>query len=137
MLGMTFAKMEELGGIQWPCNEEHPNGTPRLYTDGHFPTDPDYCESWGTEMATGRSRTRRQFQQIAANGRAILYGVEWAPPPEMPDSQHPLMLNTGRVVYHWHTRTKTGRSPNLQLAAPDGYVEIGPADAARFRHCTG
>ncbi len=42
------------------------------------------------------------------------------------------MLITGRVVYHFHTRTKTGRSAALNERAPHPYVEIHPADAARL-----
>ena len=38
MSGMTYKKMEQLRGIQWPCNEQYPNGKERLYTDGMFPT---------------------------------------------------------------------------------------------------
>ncbi|HZR46092.1 MAG TPA: molybdopterin dinucleotide binding domain-containing protein, partial [Candidatus Manganitrophaceae bacterium] len=41
-------------------------------------------------------------------------------------------LTTGRVVCHFHTRTKTGRSKPLQDAAPDAFVEIAPADAERL-----
>jgi anaerobic selenocysteine-containing dehydrogenase len=41
------------------------------------------------------------------------------------------MLTTGRVVYHFHTRTKTGRSPALNAAAPEAYVQIAEEDAAR------
>jgi ferredoxin-nitrate reductase len=40
------------------------------------------------------------------------------------------MLTTGRVVYHWHTRTKTGRSPELNAAEPDVFVEIARDDAS-------
>lgn len=95
MSAMTYEKMEASGGIQWPCNAEHPEGTPRLYTDFVFPTDPGYCESWGKNIETGRPRTRQEFQALGANGRAILYGVEWAPPPEVPDDEFPFLLNNG------------------------------------------
>lgn len=130
MSGMTYAKMEELGGIQWPCNEEFPSGKERLYTDGVFNTQLEYAESYGRDMLTGRSRTREEFKQLGADGKAILYGFHWAPMPEHPDAEYPFFLNTGRIVYHWHTRTKTGRAPLLQMNAPEGYAEIHPADAA-------
>ncbi|MBH8605882.1 molybdopterin oxidoreductase family protein [Thermoactinomyces sp. CICC 10522] len=129
MSGMTYDKMEKLGGIQWPCNEEHPNGTIRLYSDFHFHTEVDDAESYGHDLLTGRSRTREEFIKLNANGRAILYAADWAPPPEMPDRDYPFYLNTGRIVYHWHTRTKTGRAPLLHMAAPEAYVEIHPKDA--------
>src|SRR6185436_6651770 len=54
---------------------------------------------------------------------------EYLPPTEEPDTSYPFMLTTGRLVYHWHTRTKTGRSPELNAAAPDVFVEMSPDDA--------
>jgi ferredoxin-nitrate reductase len=47
----------------------------------------------------------------------------------MPDDDYPLSLATGRTVYHFHTRTKTGRAPELDAAAPEPWVELAPADA--------
>lgn len=132
MSGMTYQKMEELGGIQWPCNEQYPNGKKRLYTDSSFPTFVDEAESYGRELLTGRARTREEFQALGAKGRAILYGFDWAPPLEFPTEEYPFELNTGRNVYQWHTRTKTARSPILHLAAPEGYVEINPIDAQKL-----
>jgi anaerobic selenocysteine-containing dehydrogenase len=41
-------------------------------------------------------------------------------------------LTTGRVVYHFHTRTKTGRSKELHDAAPDAFVQISEQDAAKY-----
>lgn len=137
MSGMTYDKMEKLGGIQWPCNEEFPKGKERLYTDFQFHTHPDYAESYGMNMITGRARTEEEFKQLNPNGRAILYGVDWAPPPEHPNSEFPFQINTGRVVFHWHTRTKTGRAPILQLNAPEGYAEIHPIDANKLNIETG
>jgi ferredoxin-nitrate reductase len=137
MSAMTYEKMEKLGGIQWPCNEQFPNGKERLYTDGTFNTYVDYAESYGKDIITGRSRTREEFEQLNANGRAILYGIEWSPPPEVPNQEYPYFLNTGRNVFHWHTRTKTGRAPILQMASPVGYAEIHPADAEKLSAKTG
>lgn len=129
MSGMTYEKMEQLGGIQWPCNDKYPNGRERLYTDGRFHTFVDEAESYGRELLTGRARTREEFEALQTNGKAILYGFDWAPPLELPSEEYPYELNTGRLVYQWHTRTKTGRAPMLHLAAPEGYVEIHPEDA--------
>lgn len=129
MSGMTYDKMEQLGGIQWPCNDQYPNGKERLYTDGRFPTHVDEAESFGRDIITGRARTKEEFEALQANGRAILYGIDWAPPLESPTEEFPYELNTGRIVYQWHTRTKTGRAPMLHLASPEGYVEINPTDA--------
>lgn len=90
----------------------------------------DDAESYARHLTTGRARTRREFEGIGADGRAIIYAADWAPPPEIPDPAYPLHLNTGRLVYHWHTRTKTARNPHLHLLAPEAYAEINPVDAA-------
>jgi anaerobic selenocysteine-containing dehydrogenase len=50
----------------------------------------------------------------------------------LPSDEYPLLLNTGRTVYQWHTRTKTGRAPELQEAAPEAWVELAPEDAERL-----
>jgi anaerobic selenocysteine-containing dehydrogenase len=62
----------------------------------------------------------------------MIKAADYVPPAEQPDDDYPLWLTTGRDVYHWHTRTKTGRSPELRAAAPDVYVQISEADAARY-----
>ncbi|OIK13347.1 hypothetical protein BIV59_06205 [Bacillus sp. MUM 13] len=64
-----------------------------------------------------------------ASGRAILHPTRYLPPAEQPNEEYPIWLTTGRLVWHWHTRTKTGRSPYLQMAAQHGYVEINKEDA--------
>jgi len=63
-------------------------------------------------------------------GRAILKPANYRPPLEEPDREYPFFLTTGRVVYHFHTRTKTGRTPELVEAAPDVWVELHEEDAA-------
>ena len=60
----------------------------------------------------------------------MLKGAEYLPAHEPPDEHFPLQLITGRTIYHFHTRTKTGRAPELQAAAPQVWVEICAADAA-------
>jgi ferredoxin-nitrate reductase len=47
--GMSYEKLTGGSGIQWPCNEEYPFGKERLFDDGKFFTDTDYCESFGHE----------------------------------------------------------------------------------------
>src|SRR5205085_1335902 len=51
---------------------------------------------------------------------------------EEPDDDYPFFLTTGRVVYHFHTRTKTGRSAELRQAAPEPYVQLNAQDAERL-----
>jgi ferredoxin-nitrate reductase len=130
--GITYDKLRGGSGIQWPCNEEAPDGTERLYTDGIFPTGTDVTQDYGHELTTGASFTEAEHRALAAQGRAILKVAEWVPGREMPDDDYPFALNTGRTVYHFHTRTKTGRAPELQAAAPEPWVELAPADAAKL-----
>jgi assimilatory nitrate reductase catalytic subunit len=106
--GMTYELIEESGGVQWP----YPQGTTldprepsRLYEDGHFQT-PD--------------------------GRAKLIPTKWEPFPEQPSKEFPFVLNTGRTVEHWHTRTKTGGISILQRLSPRAWLEMNPVDAKRL-----
>jgi assimilatory nitrate reductase catalytic subunit len=87
-----------------------PAGTPRLYGGGVFPNP---------------------------SGRVRLPVVERAELAEAPRPDFPLVLNTGRTVEHWHTRTKTGQVPLLEGLAPEAWVEINPSDAERLRIRTG
>ena len=106
--GMTYEAIEEHGGIQWPFPEgaSDPDASCRLYADGRFQTD---------------------------DGRARLIPVAWEPFPEQPNAEFPFVLNTGRTVEHWHTRTKTGQVPILERLSPAAWVEMNPRDARRLR----
>ena len=106
--GMTYEAIEEVGGIQWPfpAGASDPGGSRRLYTDGVFQTE---------------------------DGKARLVPTEWEPYPEQPDGHFPFVLNTGRTVEHWHTRTKTANVPILERLAPQAWVEMNPRDARRLR----
>ena len=127
---MTYDKLRDSAGIQWPCTDQAPDGTERLYTDHSFPTRDDDCETYGHDLATGAAVTAVEHRAWRYDGRARLTGTAWTPPPENPDGTYPLQLNTGRIVYHFHTRTKTGRARELADAAPDAWVELAPQDAA-------
>jgi len=60
----------------------------------------------------------------------VLKAAEYLPPHELPDQDYPFQLITGRTLYHFHTRTKTGRAPQLQAAAREVWVEMAASDAA-------
>jgi anaerobic selenocysteine-containing dehydrogenase len=128
--GLSYQRLRGSGGIQWPCTPEAPNGTEHLYADGVFNTEADYCETFGHDLATGASVTREQHAAQRLDGRAWLRTADWEPPPEEPSDAYPFRLLTGRTVHHFHTRTKTGRTRELQEAAPQPWVEIHPGDAA-------
>lgn len=127
--GMTYAKLRGGSGIQWPCTAEHPDGTERLYADGHFFSDPDYCESYGKDLVSGTPVEPGDYRALNPDGRAVIKAVHYFPPHESPSEAHPFALITGRTLYHFHTRTKTGRAPQLQKAAPEVWVEISATDA--------
>ncbi len=105
--GIDYALLDETS-VQWPFPAESgcdPRQSSRLYGDGMFNTE---------------------------DGRARLFVVKSERPPEEPSAEYPFLLNTGRTVEHWHTRTKTSRVPILERAAPEAWVEINPADATRL-----
>lgn len=128
--GLTYALLREHGGIQWPCTVEHPRGTERLYTRGDFRSRPSDCESYGRDLLTGTPLDEAAYRALNPDGKAVLRTAPYVPPPEQPDADYPLWLTTGRTLFHFHTRTRTGRVPELQAAAPDMWIEVSEADAS-------
>lgn len=127
--GITYDKLRGGSGIQWPCNESAPEGTERLYADGTFWSAPEYCESYGKDLITGAVWTPEQYRAMNPDAKAIIKNAEYIPASERPDEQYPFVLITGRTLYHFHTRTKTGRVRQLHDAAPQVWAEISGADA--------
>ena len=109
--GMSYDKIEQARGIQWPYTQadamrdqgEKPKGDSRLYTDGQFQTD---------------------------DGRANLISVDFINNNEQPCQDFPFWLNSGRVVEHFHTRTRTGKVGNCNKFSPTPYMEMNPDAAA-------
>ena len=104
--GMTYELIEKLGGIQWPCNSKNPTGTARLYSED-MPCNTE-------------------------DGKAKLLPLDWKPMSENQTSSFPLILNTGRTVEQWHTRTKTKTISILNDLAPEAWIEINPEDAKKL-----
>jgi len=127
--GISYDTLRGGSGIPWPCNTENPGGVTRLYTDGVFPTEPDYCESFGHDLLTGATVGEQAFRALETHGKAVIKSAEYAPPHEEPDDDYPLRYTTGRTAYQFHTRTKTARSRQLNRAAPTAWVEISRLDA--------
>lgn len=130
--GITYEKLTGSAGIQWPCNEDHPEGTERLYTDSNFRTYPDICEVYGHDLATGAVITPQEYKAKNPEGKAILKEADYQPPHEQPDEKYPFWLTTGRVVPHWHTRTKTAKSQELNEACPEVFIQISKEDAEKM-----
>ena len=128
--GITYDKLRGGSGIQWPCTDEAPEGTERLYADGRFFADPDYCEAYGRDLLTGAPFEPAEYRAMNPDGKAIIRAAEYLAPHETPTDDYPLQLITGRTVYQFHTRTKTARAPQLQAAAPEVWVELSADDAA-------
>ncbi|KAF5085546.1 formate dehydrogenase subunit alpha [Methanoculleus horonobensis] len=105
MAGASYARMEKPESVHWPCpTEEHP-GTPILH--------------------------REKFS--SADGLGHFFGIEHRPPAEVADAEYPFTLMTGRLLFHYHTRTQTGRAELLHHEVPNGYVQINNEDAARLK----
>src|SRR5579875_3752177 len=102
--GITYEKIEEQNGVFWPCpSEDHP-GTPRLYEKRFgFP-----------------------------DGKARFHPIAYIPPAEEPDEEYPLVLTTGRVVYHYLSGNQTRRVPFLKEMAPYPWVERHQQTAERL-----
>lgn len=128
--GITYEKLRGGSGIQWPCHEGAPDGTERLYADGRFFSAPEVCEHYGRDLETGAPYEADEYRAMNPDARAMLRAAEYIPPHEDPGEEYPLRLITGRTIYHFHTRTKTARAPELQAAAPDVWVEISADQAA-------
>ncbi len=128
--GMSYDRIEAARGIQWPYSEAQAEldeaaigpvlsfdmqqrqdflGARRLYVDGHFQTD---------------------------DGRAKLIPIRFFNNNECPDSEYPFWLNSGRVVEHFHTRTRTGKIGNCNKFSPTPYMEMNPdaAEALGIEH---
>ena len=103
MTGIKYARLEG-DGLQWPVlGEDHP-GTTFLHKDGHFT-----C------------------------GLARFVPADWTPPAEVTDREYPFVLSTGRRLYHYHTRTQTGRAPGLNTLLKEETADVSPEDARAMR----
>jgi formate dehydrogenase major subunit len=90
---------------------------------GKLYPNPDPARSDGTVvMFTEKFKTD--------DGLAHLVPAEWLPARELPDEEYPFVLNTGRMLEHWHTGSMTRRSYALDAIAPKALVFIHPDDAA-------
>jgi formate dehydrogenase alpha subunit len=99
--GITYARLDRGESLQWPVPTVEHPGTPVLHV----------------------GRFSRGLGRFAA--------VEHVPPDELPDDEYPLMLTTGRVIYHWHGGEMTRRARNLEAMYPEALIEINPKDAQR------
>jgi len=85
--------------LQWPCPSSDHPGTRYLHMDAF------------------------------ARGKGLFKPAEYRASAELPDSEYPFLLTTGRILYHYHTNTMTGREEGLMNLHPGSYIEISPAAA--------
>jgi len=74
-----------------------------------------------------RSCTARSSPAQTASGTS--FGIEYRPPAEVADAEYPFTLMTGRVIFHYHTRTQTDRCEVLHYEVPESYIQINTQDA--------
>ena len=99
--GVSHARLDRGERLQWPVDGPDHPGTPILHV-GQF-----------------------------TRGKGKFHAVDHLPPQELPDAEYPLLLTTGRVLYHWHGGEMTRRVKGLLDVYPETLVEVSPEDAAR------
>jgi predicted molibdopterin-dependent oxidoreductase YjgC len=62
-------------------------------------------------------------------GKGLFHAIEYTAPAEIPDNEYPLILTTGRVLYHYHTGSMTRIGRGMNERCPESLIEINPADA--------
>src|SRR5579863_6785393 len=87
--GVSFARLDELGSIQWPCNAQHPDGTPTMHV-GEF---------------------------VRGKGRFLV--TEYVPTSEKVNAKYPLILTTGRILSQYYVGAQTRRTENSQWHGED------------------
>jgi len=100
--GVSHPRLERGERLQWPVKGLDHPGTPILHV-GTF-----------------------------SRGRGRFHAVEHVPPAELPDDEYPMLLTTGRVIYHWHGGEMTRRAQGLMAIYPEPLVEVNPDDAQRM-----
>lgn len=100
--GVTHARLDRGERLQWPVPSVDHPGTPILHT------------------------------KAFARGKGKFMPIDWIPPTELPDDEYPMILNTGRVLYHWHGGEMTRRAKGLMQIYDKALIEISPLDAEKI-----
>jgi predicted molibdopterin-dependent oxidoreductase YjgC len=100
--GVTYEKIEANNKVMWPMAVDATEGT-RFLHGAAFP-----------------------------RGKGLIKAVEYVAPDEEPDAEYPMLLTTGRTLYHWHGMTLTEKSEGIMQVQSGGYIEINPTDAAKL-----
>ncbi len=89
-------------GLQWPCPTPEHPGTPFLHAEGF------------------------------TRGKGLFHEIDFRPPAEEPDEDYPMILSTGRTLYHYNVGNMTRKTPATERKQPENFVEIHEDDAARL-----
>ncbi len=100
--GITHERLEKGETLQWPCPTTEHPGTPILHT--------------------------KQF----ARGKGKFMPIDHVPPSERPDDDYPMILSTGRVLYHWHGGEMSRRAKGLLEIYSQALIEVNPDDALKL-----
>ena len=100
--GITHARLEAGERLQWPCPTADHPGTPILHT--------------------------KQFTR----GKGKFMPIDHVPPAEKPDDDYPMLMSTGRVLYHWHGGQMTRRAKGLMEVYGAALIEVNPNDAEKM-----
>ncbi len=100
--GISYDRIEREGGLQWPVESAEDESTEYLHKGG------------------------------VLRGKGLFQAVEFRPPFETADPEYPLVLSTGRTLYHYNAGTQTRRSEGLSGKQPESFVEIHRRDARRL-----
>jgi formate dehydrogenase major subunit/formate dehydrogenase alpha subunit len=100
--GISHERIEKEGGLQWPVASPDAPSTEYLHKGG------------------------------VLRGKGLFQAVEYSPPFEEPDPEYPLVLSTGRTLYHYNAATQTRRNDGLTSKQPEAFVEIHRRDARRL-----
>jgi len=100
--GITHARLEAGERLQWPCTNEDHKGTPILHV-GKF-----------------------------ARGVGKFNPIDHIPPAEEPSADYPMVMSTGRVLYHWHGGQMTRRAKGLMEVYGEALIEVNPEDGAKL-----
>ncbi len=100
--GISHQRIDREGGLQWPIPTADSPSTEYLHKGG------------------------------VLRGKGLFQPVEYRPPAELADPEYPLVLSTGRTLYHYNAATQTRRSEGLSTKQPEGFVEVHPSNARRL-----
>ncbi len=122
--GMTNERLEA-GGLRWPCRDETDGGTARRYVDGVFATGDGRAWLGGV----GGGGVKSEKLKVKSGGGEGKNHRDTEAQRKAGGNVGGVVLTTGRVAGHWHTRTKSGLVAELARQEPEPFLEIHPADA--------